>query len=156
MRQTFRFGDAVDKRELDGAGWPIALFAQMATADDCQEGGDTLTTPLFAHVSSSQCAASLGTGITPTHANTPNLARPQVSHQLKSNKSGATPHGSAAQPKTVICANNSASGSIQPTPAALSFRPRWPGLKPLSHQSNFLSNWKYSKVCHISRLNYQK
>ena len=27
MRQAFKLGDAVDKRELDGACWPVTLFA---------------------------------------------------------------------------------------------------------------------------------
>ena len=27
MRQTFKLGDAINKRKLDSTGWPVALFA---------------------------------------------------------------------------------------------------------------------------------
>jgi hypothetical protein len=35
MRQALKLGDAVDKRELDGTGWPVTLFAD----DDLSHAG---------------------------------------------------------------------------------------------------------------------
>ena len=35
MRQALKLGDAADKRELDGAGWPVTLFADD---DFCHAG----------------------------------------------------------------------------------------------------------------------